>query len=145
MRRKVCSTHESAVQYLQNFDRKNLMVRDYLKGLGVERRFTLMWIAENMVRNLMNGSISSGQGPPSGSGAQNNGYCVTKTIWIFCTFWATINISNKTRLHVQPMCFLYCYLPATPPSYVRFLYSRVRQVRTDVSDKRSASIFCSKD
>ena len=33
-----------------------------------------MWIAENMVRNLKNGSISSEQGPPFGSGAQNNGY-----------------------------------------------------------------------
>jgi len=68
MTRNACSTHGSDVQYLQNFDRKNLEERDYLKGLGVDRRFTLMWIAENMVKNLKNGSISSRKGQPSGSG-----------------------------------------------------------------------------
>jgi len=39
MRRKACRTHGSDVQYLQNVDRKNLKERDYLKGLGVDRRF----------------------------------------------------------------------------------------------------------
>jgi hypothetical protein len=33
-----------------------------------------MWIEENMVRSLKNGYISSGQGPPPGSGAHSNGY-----------------------------------------------------------------------
>jgi len=69
MRCNACRKHGSDVQYLQNFDRNNLKKRDYLKVLGVDRRFTLMWIAENMVRNLKNGSFSSGQGPSSGSGA----------------------------------------------------------------------------
>jgi len=73
MRRKACSTHGSDVQYLQNFNRKSLKSKDYLKGLGVDWGFTLMWIAKNMVRNIKNGSISSGQGPPTGSAAQNKG------------------------------------------------------------------------
>jgi hypothetical protein len=53
MRRKACSTHGSDVQYLQNFDRKSLKERDYLKGLGVDRRFTLTWIAKNMAPSAL--------------------------------------------------------------------------------------------
>lgn len=115
MRRKACSRHESDVQYLQNFDRKNLKETDYLKGLSVDWKFTLLWIEENMVRSLKNGYISSGQGPPSVSGAHSNGYWVTENIRKFSAFWETINIPNKTRLHVQAMHFLYLHLPATPP------------------------------